>query len=277
MKTPKPLVLVALAGLPALPARAELLNWANYTSSTWSATGTSSNNFDVNNDGSADIRVTIQSTGITFAPNPNDGTTTPRVGTNPYYENGTSYGLETLTRSMGNSTNNVKITLTFLNNYASGVYVNTTIFDVDAAGSGDATGGYIDRISNISGNNGTVAVNVSNVGAGAANTITGSGLSTEVNGKIANGNISNTSGDVFLSTSQKVTSLSFTWNDPGPNYGYQLIALGNVSFSTTPEVGTAAGALLACGAAGVMALRRRRRVATDGSAMVGGVLVSAAP
>ena len=42
-------------------------------------------------------------------------------------------------------------------------------------------------------------------------------------------------------------TITFTWNNPGPQFDPQIIALSNITFTPVPEVGSSFGALAMCG------------------------------
>jgi len=155
---------------------------------------------------------------------------------------------------MVNSSNTITLTITFLGTYSTGAYVtNLTLFDVDASTT------FTDRVTITALNGATpVTLTASNNSAlgTPSNTITGSGTTSVVAlGSTTVGDISNARGDVYVNTgNQRVTTMTFVWNNPGPNFGGQAIDLGNITF--TPEVGGCSAALALCG--GLLAFGRRR-------------------
>ncbi len=230
--------------MSAMAGRAVVLDW---TTATWT-NGALTGQFNLDGVAGNDVRIDIVSSGVTFV------NQYPQNVADPAIRNSTK-GLQ-LWSSAGftNTTNTVTVTITFLGTYAAGVYANYTLYDVDAT-----TNTFIDRIT-FSALNGVNPVNltVTNIGATASNTITGSGGASPVAlGTPSVGNVTDTRGDVFVSTgTAAVTSLKFVWNNPGPNFGSQAIDLGNLTFTAIPEVGSGTAALLLCG--GLLAFGRLR-------------------
>ena len=240
--------------LTTAASRAVLLDWAALPGGQTWVNGTTSNQYNLDGVAGNDIQITItKSAGITWATEPSNGQNYPQNFADPVIESGVR-GLQMWTSAgMVNSTNNITVTITFLGTYATGAYVqNLTLFDVDASGS------FIDRV-NITALKGATPVTLTATNNSAlgtpANTITGSGTTSVVAlGNTAVGNVTNAQGDVYVNTgNQLVTSITFVWNNPGPNFGSQAIDLGNITF--TPEVGSGSAALLLCG--GLLAFGRR--------------------
>ena len=238
--------------LSANVSHAVLLDWAALPGGqTWAA-GSLTNSYNLDGVAGNDIQISVVSSGITFASDSNGSY--PQNVSDPVIRSGTQ-GLQ-LWSSAGftNSTNKITVTITFLGTYASGTAASFSLFDVDAA---SGASGFIDKVSITALKGATpVTLTATNIGGTASNTIAGSGTTNPiVTGKTSVGNISDTRGDVNVSTgAQFVTSITFVWNNPGPNFSSQAIDLGNITF--TPEVGGSAGALLACG--GVLFFVRRR-------------------
>ena len=231
-------------------SHAVLLDWA---AQSWTA-GSLTGSYDLDGVAGNDIQISIVSSGVTFVKN------YPQNVSDPAIESGTT-GLQLWTSAgFTNTTNKVTVTITFLGTYATGAYVqNLTLFDVDASGT------FIDRVTFTALNGAAaVALNASNNAGTPSNTITGSGTTSVVaQGITSVGNITTTQGDVFVNSGgAKVTSITFVWNNPGPNFAGQAIDLGNITF--TPEVGSGFAALLLCG--GLLAFGRRRQFARRAAA-----------
>ena len=243
----------ALLFLAVQTSHAVTLNWNTIsgTAGDWVAGG-NTGAFEVDGtNGGNDISISIaQNNGdpwtAGYPQNVQNGAST--VGNNDQHY------LQLRTPGMVDTTRSFTVTITF--NYVGGVYASFGLIDVDSQ---TGAGGWIDNITNITGNSGTVAMNVA---GSAANTVSGSGLGVSVAGNTAVGNITDHSGDVSVSSgTNKVTSITFTWSNPGPNFGGQVISLSNIVFFTTPEVGSSLGALGACAALAAFTRRRRQAVA----------------
>ena len=241
--------------LSANASHAVLLDWANLPGGQTWANGSLNNSYNLDGVAGNDIQIAVVSNGVTFA---NSGGLYPQNIADPAINSGTQ-GLQLWTTAgFTNTTNNITVTITFLGTYNTGTTASLTLFDVDASSS------FIDRVSITALNGATpVALTATNIGATASNTIAGSGTTNPVvTGTVAVGNISDNRGNVTLSTgAAQVTSITFVWNNPGPNFGSQAIDLGNITFA--PEVGSGVAALAVCGA---MPLFRRRRRACRAAA-----------
>ena len=253
--------MLALILLPIQSCRAVILDWTQ-PSITW-AGGTLSKSFDIDpSNAGNDITIAIVYTGAGQTSGFPINTVT---GSSVIGDNDASR-LQIRTTGMGGTnpvTNSVTFTITF--NYAAGVNnASFTLIDVDAT-----TTGWIDRFSSINatpvtGSPNSVALTATNASS-AVTTVTGSGTTgMTVVGLTAAGNITNHTGDVTFNTpSTPITSLTFNWNNPGPNLASQVIGLSNISFTPVPEIGSAIGALSLCG--GLIAFARRRKT-TDRTA-----------
>lgn len=253
------LVITALKAL-AMTSSAVVLDWNNLPVGQPWTNGSLSNSFDVDaTNAGNDITVGVVSNGVTLA------TGYPQNAVSATIAGGdASYLRLNTTAGMVNSSNSVSVTITF--NYALGVNnVTLSLLDIDATADTESGTGYIDRISAISATPlGGPANSVALTGTNTSNvvtTLTGSGtLGMEVQGNVAAGNISTHNGDVtFTSDGTPITSITFTWNNPGPDYfNGQIIALGNITFTAAPvpEIGSSFGALATCG--GLLAAWRRR-------------------
>ena len=236
----------------ASESRAVLLDWANLpVGQSWTQGGLTGS-FNLDGVAGNDVSISIVSSGVTFASD----------ATGPYPQNisdaainSGTMGLQMWTTAgFTNTTNKVTVTITFLGTYSSGTPASFTLFDVDANNT------FIDRVSITALNGATpVTLTATNIGATASNTISGSGTTNPIaTGTVAVGNISDNRGNVNITTNnQYVTSITFVWNNPGPNFGAQAIDLGNISFA--PEVGSGYGALIVCG--GMLTVWRRRPAA----------------
>jgi hypothetical protein len=240
-------------------ASAVILDWGNLPSGQSWVNGDLSNafNVDATNPGN-DITVSVASSGVPFSSGyPQNSQVIPgsMIASND------AFSLRLRTTGMVNSTNSITVTINF--NYALGVNnVTFSLFDIDAVADLESNTGYIDNISAISATavgGGLVALTATNAN-NTVTTLAGSGtLGMTATGNVPAGNITDHSGDVTLSTDgTPITSITFTWNNPGPDFfNGQIIALGNISFtSVVPEVGSGLGALCLCG--GVLPLWRRR-------------------
>lgn len=250
------LLIMALKAL-AMTSSAVVLDWGNLPVAWANGDTTGSFDVDATNAGN-DITVGVVSNGVTFA------TGYPQNAVSATIAGGDASYLRLNTATMVNSSNSVTVTITF--SYALGVKnVTFSLLDIDAVADTESGTGYIDRISAISatplsGAPNSVALTATNTSS-TVTTLTGSGtLGMEVQGNTTAGNISTHNGDVtFSSDGTPITSITFTWNNPGPDYfNGQIIALGNISFTAAPvpEIGSSFGALATCG--GLLAAWRRR-------------------
>ena len=230
------------------------MDWTQ-PANTWAA-GTLTKSFDIDpaNAGN-DITITVayNGAGQTAGYPVNTAVGASVVGSND------ASRLQVRTPGMGGTnpaTNSVTFTITF--NYAAGVQnAGFTLIDVDRQ-----AGTWIDRFSSINGTPVTGSPNSVAFTATSASTsvatVTGSGTL----GMVVQGvgvNITDHTGDVTVATgATAITSLTFNWNNPGPDLGGQVIALSNISFTpVVPEIGSATGALSLCG--GLLAFARRRK------------------
>ncbi len=240
----------------SMTSSAVVLDW-NSLPSAWSA-GATSGSFDVDaTNAGNDITVAVQANnGVAFSSGYPVNSST--VG-GTIADNDTS-SLRLRTATMIDTNGSVSVTISF--SYAQGVNnVSFSILDVDAS-TGDS--GYIDRISAITATPVSGAPNsIALTGVNASSTVTtltGSGtLGMEVQGNLPASGVTDHTGDVTFSTDgTPITSITFTWNNPGPQFDPQIIALSNISFSAAPvpEIGSSFGALATCG--GLLAGWRRR-------------------
>ena len=240
--------------LTTAASRAVLLDWAALPSGQSWTQGALTGSFNLDGVAGNDIQISIVSSGVTFA---SDATGTYPQNIADAAINSSVKGLQLWTSAgMTNSTNKVTVTISFLGTYATGTPVSLTLFDVDATSTS-----FIDKIS-VTAVNGATPVNLTATFAGTgtqSNTITGSGGANPIiTGLTSVGNISNSQGNVLISSgTASVTSITFVWNNPGPNFGGQAIDLGNINFA--PEVGSSTVALALC--AGLLIFGRRRRSA----------------
>ncbi len=253
------LAAVLLLLLTTAPGHAVLLDWTNLPSGQSWTPGALTGAFNVDGVAGNDIQISIVSNGVTFA---SDGTGAYPQNIADAAINSSVKGLQLWTSAgMTNSTNNVTVTISFLGTYAAGTPVSLTLFDVDAT-----TTQFIDKIS-VTAVKGSTPVNLTAAFSGTGTqsfSVANSGTTNPViTGLTSVGNISNSQGNVTISSgSALVTSITFVWNNPGPNFGSQAIDLGNVSFA--PEVGSGSAALLLCG--GLLAFGRRRQSAARAAA-----------
>lgn len=253
----KRLFATLIAGIAfAASSHAVVLDWTN-AAVVWTA-GAQTGSFDVDatNPGN-DITVTTALVGsATYAASSpqnivNDGST---IGS----DDAKRLHIRT-SAGFVNTTSGISITINF--NYAAGVTnVSFSLIDVDAT-----TTTWIDRFSAITATPVTGPANSVALTATATSppniTIQNNGTTSLVFfGNTATGNITDHTGDVTLTTgATPITSLTLFWNNPGPNFGGQVIGLSNISFTPVPvpEVGSSLGSLAICG--GVAVLWRRRR------------------
>jgi hypothetical protein len=235
------LVAAALASLVLVaPADAALLNWTAAPGNTWAA-GSLSNQFNVDGVPGNDIQVTV-TTSATNTLNSALGTMSPFAGTSASVGAGAS-ALEITSSGLGPSNkNSITVTITFLGTYATGAYANFTLYDVD-----ENANDFTDQIKNITAQKaggGTIGLNET---VGSEVTLTNGGTVNAT--ATGTSSISDHTGDVSISSgTTKVTSITFTWSDPGANDGgQQAIGLSDISFSSTPEVGSGIAALVFCG------------------------------
>lgn len=247
------LLLVTAAKTLTLTSSATVLDWSNLPGGQSWTNGDLTNSFNVDpGNAGNDITVSVASNSAPLSSGfPQNSNTAAGVVHDANY-------LSIKTSGMVNSSNSVSVTINF--NYAAGVNnVSFTVLDVDAI---NADSSYIDRISAISATPvGGPANSLALTGVNADNTVTtlsGSGtLAMEVQGIVGPG-VSDHKGDVVFTTDgTPITSITFTWNNPGPFFDPQIIALGNISFSPVPvpEIGSSLGALTMCASLG--AWRRR--------------------
>jgi hypothetical protein len=235
------LVAAALASLLlVVPVDAALLDWSAAPGNTWVA-GSLTSQFNVDGVPGNDIQVTVTTTPTNTFTN-GLGTIAPFAGTNANIGSGAS-GLLFGSSGLGpTNTTKVTVTITFLGTYATqGAYANFTLYDVDKT-----TGQYEDQISAITAQKlggGTIGLNES---VGSEVTLANGGTITAT--ATGTAGISDHTGDVSISSgTNKVTSITFTWSNPNTDVGQQYIGLSNISFSSTPEVGSGIGALVFCG------------------------------
>jgi hypothetical protein len=252
-----PSILLAMLVLAARSS-AIVLNWGSLPSGqSWTDGATSGSfNTDAANPGN-DITISAVATGVSWTSGfpknaADDGQSV--VGNND------ASTLHLRTPTFNNHTSTITVTITF--NYTAGVNnVSFTLIDIDATTSGT---GWIDGIKSVSAttvSNTQIAMNATSANT-SVTTVSGSGtLGMTVVGLTAAGNITDHSGDVtFTSGTTAIKSITFTWYNPtGGELGGQVIALGNISYTPVPEVGSSVGSLALCG--GLLAFWRRRRVA----------------
>ncbi len=251
------LFIMALKAL-AMTSSAVILDWSNLPGGATWTTGSLTNSFDpdATNAGN-DIMISVQTNnGVAFS----TGYPVNSSSVGGTVANNDASSLRLRTPTMIDTNGSVSVTITFA--YAQGVNnVSFSILDVDAS-TGDS--GYVDRISAITATPvGGPANSVALTGVNASNTVTtltGSGtLGMEVQGNLPASGVTDHTGDVtFTSGATAITSITFTWNNPGPQFDPQIIALGNISFTAAPvpEIGSSFGALATCG--GLLAAWRRR-------------------
>jgi len=148
----------------------------------------------------------------------------------------------------------IQVTIQF--NYTGGVNnVSFQLFGVDAH-----TGSYVDQISQITALTTTGAtIGATSVTGSIDNQVTGSGTSFLVTGTATSANNSANGNATINFGSSYVTSVTFTYTNNVPS-GAQNIALGNISYTPTPEVGSSLAAMGLCGAIiGFRELLKRRR------------------
>ncbi len=257
------LIVTALKAL-TMTSSAVVLDWSSLPGGATWASGSLSNSFDpdATNAGN-DITIAVQANGgVAFSAGYPVNSST--VGGTIANNDASSLRLRTAT--MIDTNGSVSVTITF--NYAQGVNnVSFSILDVDAS-TGDS--GYVDRISSITATPvGGPANSVALTGVNASSTVTtltGSGtLGMEVQGNLPASGVTDHTGDFTISSdaTTPITSITFTWNNPGPQFDPQIIALGNISFTAAPvpEIGSSLGALATCG--GLFAAWRRRPARRD--------------
>lgn len=257
------LVLLTTLKALAMTSSAVVLDWSNLPGGQPWANGSLTNSFDVDaTNAGNDITVAVQANGgVAFSTGYPANSST--VGGTIANNDASSLRLRTAT--MIDTNGSVSVTITF--NYAQGVNnVSFSILDVDAS-TGDS--GYVDKISAITATPlGGPANSVALTGTNASNTVTtltGSGtLGMAVQGNLPASGVTDHTGDVtFTSDATPITSITFTWSNPGPQFDPQIIALSNISFSVAPvpEIGSSFGALATCG--GLFAAWRRRPARRD--------------
>lgn len=185
--------------------------------------------------------------------------------------NDDAYSLRLRTPGMENEKNSVTVTITF--HYAAGVNnVSFSLLDVDGSDS-KAGGKWIDRISAISatpveGPADSVALTGESVNPKVSILSDSGTLGMTVEGNPGAGDVTDHSGDVTFSTGETlITSITFTWNNPGKYFDDQAIAIGNINFTPVPEIGASLGAWILCG--GLLVLSRRRARRQPGRAAAG--------
>ena len=247
----------------AIPGHAAVLNWDTVT---WTD-GALTNSYDVDGDGKLDVKVTITGDTSAFyqAPGLWDAA---RAGSDPGAPSsaGTGGKLLTLWMDQSSSSNTVTVTVTFLGNYAGGVYTSFQLHDIDQ-------GGYQDQVSSIDGLQAGAAdkkknwnVNPVSVTGGDTAVVAGSGNNLTITGYGAANNNSS-AGDANIDFGNtKVSGFEFTYGngpDAPANPGLQHIQLGDITFSTTatPEVHPGlAGAVLCLLMMGFSFVRSRRQL-----------------
>jgi len=245
---------VAFVFANAGAAHALVLNWH---SAAW-APGDLVNSYDLNGDSVNDItvKVTSQQANI-WALDPNSGSQAPVVnqsltgGLVPA-ENSLMLAANLHTKSACT----VQISFTGGNgalNTPGAANVSFTLFDIDVTTNADV-------ISNIYGlaPDGThIAATLSNVGS--AVTLTGTGLTQELDGNAAAAN-DTSNGNVTVSFgSALITDVFFDFGNTAGAPRYQDIGIGDISFTPVPEIDPAATAAGSCLVAlGLTVLARRR-------------------
>ena len=154
------------------------------------------------------------------------------------------------------TTQGLTVTLDF-SSYAGGVKnVSFQIFDVDFDSSASK---WIDNIDQIWATTavGATIIGPDSVTGSSYNTVAGSGTGFSVTGVTGNAGAGSALGNVSISFGNtNVTQVQFRWRNVDTSLGDQKIALGDVNYTPTPEVGTSLGAALTC----VLALGHRQLV-----------------
>ena len=245
------------------PARALVLDW---DTATW-APGDLTNSYDLNGDAVNDI--TIQAT----SQQANIWATDPTSGSQAPVNNQTlTGGLSPVQNSLmvaadlkTHSDATIHISFTGGNgalNTPGASNVSFTIFDIDITTNADI-------ISNIYGvtSNGThVAATITNVGSAA--TLSGSGLTYQLDGNAAAANNTSNGNATISFGSTIITDIFFTFSNTAGAPRYQDIGLSNITFTPVPEINPAVTSAGSCvlAIAVTLVLQRRRRSKTTNSA-----------
>lgn len=249
-------LLIALSCLAAVglspSAHAVVLDW---DSVTWTP-GDLSHSYDVTGDGQTDVTVlmTAQQNNI-WTNDPTTGTQTPAIlqslnGGLP--QNALMIAANLKTHS------DATIQLNFTAGQWGATNVSFTIFDIDITTNSDI----ISNIYGVALDGSHVAATLSNVGSTV--TVTGSGLTLNLEGNAPNANNSS-NGNVTLSFgSTIITDVFFTFSNTAGAPRYQDIALGDISFTPVPEMNpsviSAASCVVAAGLTVFMRRRAKRRL-----------------
>src|SRR6476469_7301629 len=243
-------------------ARALVLDW---DSAPWNP-GDLTNSYDLNGDAVNDITVQITSQQANiWANDPTSGSQAPVV--NQTLTGGLSPAQNSLMLAANlhtKSDTTIQISFTGGNgalNTPGASNVSFTLFDIDVTTNADI-------ISNIYGVTPTgtlVAATITNVGSSV--TLTGSGLSYQLDGNVAAANNTSNGNATFSFGSTIITDVFFTFSNTAGAPRYQDIGISDITFTPVPEINPAAASALSCAfAAGLtIVLRRRRKMKRGGS------------
>lgn len=241
-----------------LPAHASalVLDW---NTATWTA-GSSSQTYDVNGDGTNDIKVEFSGDLNTITTQNSNGTGSQTPVVDSLMEGGLSPVQPSLDIAANLHTNDkVIVTVTFIGTYAGATNVSFTLFDIDRQTNDD-------EIHDISGKafpgGAAVPATISNIGSSI--TPSGAGLTQVLDGTspATNGGPNSDRGNATISfgSGPSITSFTFTFQNSAGAPRFQQIALGDITFSPVPETNPAFAAAGLCGIA-LVALRRQKAAA----------------
>lgn len=243
--------LALLAGWSAT-ANAVVLDW---DAVAWTA-GSLNNSYDVTGDGVNDITVALTSQNANVWTNdPITGTMTPAV--NQTMTGGLVPVQSSLILAADLHTNsNVTLHLSFTGGPGGLLGANNvsfTIFDIDVTTNRDI----IDNIYGVAPDGSHVAATITNLGS--AVTLSGTGLSQQLDGNAASPNNSSNGNATISFGSTLIYDVFFTFSNTAGAPRYQDIAIGDISFTPVPEINPAMVASASCvGAMGLAVFLQRR-------------------
>lgn len=259
MVSQKTLLLLTIGLLATVQsASAVVLDWSGVS---WSS-GSLSNTYDVDGDGSDDITIAISDGSSAMV------TGYPAIST--ALEGGQGSGTDALElrTDFSNASQTITVTVTFLNDYVGATDVSFSLFDIDAKKVGASKNyrfrDYLDQIS-ATGDAGLVAPTVTGssansvAGTGTGQNVTGNSLANDTGTGSGNGDVT-----IDFGTNQ-INNFTFTFGNTGSilagNPQEQSFAIYDINFKkSVPETGTTFAALLLCGLLPLFRHLQQRRV-----------------
>jgi hypothetical protein len=219
-------------------ARAVVLDW---NSVLW-ADGSKKNSYDLTGDGVTDITVELT------AQNNNVWTTDPTGAMTPAVDEALTGGMPAGDKSLVlaadlHTNSNVTLHLSFTGGPGGLLGANNvsfTLFDIDITTNRDI----IDNIYALAPDGSKVPATITNLGS--AVTLSGSGLTYELDGNAASPNNSSNGNATISFGSTLIYDVFLTFSNTAGAPRYQDIAIGDITFTPVPEINPAISASVSC-------------------------------